>query len=69
MYNDDRDNYAIVKYNQNTGERETLMVVRGRSRGGEVAMSCTGRLTAKDKEAGWVFYTEKTNLPANDSTG
>jgi hypothetical protein len=69
MYDDDKDNYAIVKYNVKTKEQETVMVVKGRSKSSSWAIKCEGRRTEKEREDGWTFYTEKTDLPVNDSTG
>jgi hypothetical protein len=69
MQHGDNDNYAVVKFNQKTNNSETLMVVRGRSAGGSWAIKCAGRLTEDERADGWTFYTEKTDLPVNDSTG
>jgi len=69
MHDDEKENYAIVKYNLNTKEGEIVMVVEGRSKGGSWTISCEGRLAQKERADGWTFYTEKTDLPVNDSTG
>ena len=69
MRHGDNDNYAVVKFNQKTNLSETLMVVRGRGAGSSWATKCAARLTEAERSDGWTFYTEKTDLPVNDSTG
>lgn len=51
--------YAIIKYNVKTGEKQTICSVTGRDAADSRAIHYESRISEPAREDGWTFYTER----------